>query len=302
LWAGRSEGGGGKRMKDIGRLGVWIFPDALSAREIAELAQGVERLGYATLWYPEGTGFETFAFGGFVLSETDRLRAASGIANIYARDAVTAISGHNSLNKLHGDRYILGLGVSHIPLVEGFRGHTYTKPVTTMRAYLDAMEAAELSITAPERNIVLAALGPNMLALARDRTKGAHPYLVTPEHTARAREILGPDAWLCVEQKICLTTDAAQARGIAANVLALYLPWPNYRNNWLRLGFTEEELSGRGSDRFLDAMVASGSAADVRSRLQAHFDAGANHVCVQPLNADGGSAVDWRALEAVAEI
>ena len=114
--------------------------------------------------------------------------------------------------------------------------------------------------------------------------------------------MLGPDAWLCVEQKICLTTDAEQARGIAANVLALYLPWPNYRNNWLHLGFTEEELSGRGSDRFLDAMVDSGSAADVRSRLQAHFDAGANHVCVQPLNADGGSAVDWRALEAVAEI
>jgi probable F420-dependent oxidoreductase len=242
-------------MKDIGKLGVWFFPDALSAGDIAALAQGAERLNYDTLWYPEGIGFETFGFGGFVLSETDRLRVASGIANIYARDAVTAIAGHNTLNKLHGDRFILGLGVSHVPLVEGFRGHTYGKPVTTMRAYLDAMEAAKLSVTVPERNIVLAALGPNMLALARERTKGAHPYLVIPEHTARAREILGSDAWLCVEQKVCLTTDASQAREVAANVLSLYLPWPNYRNNWLSLGFTEDELSGRGSDRFLDAMV-----------------------------------------------
>ena len=289
-------------MKDIGRLGVWIFPDALSAREIAELAQGAERLNYDTLWYPEGIGFETFGFGGFVLSETDRLRAASGIANIYARDAITAIAGHNTLNMVHGDRFILGLGVSHIPLVEGFRGHTYGKPVTTMRAYLDAMEAAELSVTVPERNIVLAALGPNMLALAKERTKGAHPYLVTPEHTARAREILGPDAWLCVEQKTCLTSDAKQAREVAAKVLSIYLPWPNYRNNWSRLGFTEEDLSGRGSDRFLDAMVASGSAAEVRARLQAHFDAGANHVCVQPLHPDGNGLVDWKALEAIAGI
>ena len=287
-------------MKEIGRLGVWFFPDALSTQGIVELAQGAERLGYDALWYPEAVGFETFSFAGFVLSETDKLRVASGIANIYARDAVTAMAGHNSLNSLYDDRFILGLGVSHVPLVESFRGHTYGKPVTTMRAYLDAMDAAELSITVPDRNVVLAALGPNMLALSRDRTKGAHPYLVTPEHTARAREILGPDAWLCVEQKICLTTDAAAARGIAANVLSLYLPWPNYRNNWLSLGFTEEELSGRGSDRFLDSMVAFGSAEEVRARLQAHFDAGADHVCVQPLNADGSGLVDWAALEAVA--
>ena len=171
-----------------------------------------------------------------------------------------------------------------------------------MRTYLDAMEVVEVNVTVPERNIVLAALGPNMLALARDRTKGAHPYLVTPEHTARSRQILGPDAWLCVEQKICLTTDAAQAREIAANVLSLYLPLPNYRNNWLSLGFTEEELSGRGSDRFLDAMVASGDTANVRARLQAHFDAGANHVCIQPLNPNGSGLVDWNALEEVAGV
>ena len=279
-----------------------MFPDALSVREVAELARDAERLEYDALWYPEGTGYETFGFGGFILSETDRLIVASGIANIYARDAVTAMAGHNTLNKLYGDRFVLGLGVSHIPLVEGFRGHTYGKPVATMRAYLDAMEAAEFSFPVAERNVVLAALGPNMLALARDRSKGAHPYLVTPEHTARAREILGPDAWLCVEQKVCLTSDTTQARDIAASVLELYLTLPNYRNNWLSLGFNEEELSGRGSDRFLDAMVASGNAAEICARLRAHFDAGANHVCVQPLNPDGSGSVDWNALEAAAEV
>jgi len=279
-----------------------MFPDALSVREVAELARDAERLEYDALWYPEGTGYETFGFGGFILSETDRLVVASGIANIYARDAVTAMAGHNTLNKLYGDRFVLGLGVSHIPLVEGFRGHTYGKPVATMRAYLDAMEAAEFSFPVAERNVVLAALGPNMLALARDRSKGAHPYLVTPEHTARAREILGPDAWLCVEQKVCLTSDTTQARDIAASVLELYLTLPNYRNNWLSLGFNEEELSGRGSDRFLDAMVASGNAAEICARLRAHFDAGADHVCVQPLNPDGSGSVDWNALEAAAEV
>ncbi|MSO75112.1 MAG: TIGR03620 family F420-dependent LLM class oxidoreductase [Alphaproteobacteria bacterium] len=287
-------------MKKIGRLGVWVAADSFGKSEIVQLAQGVERLNYDTLWYPEAVGYETFCYGGFVLAETSRLRVASGIANIYARDAVAAIAGHDSLNNLYDGRFILGLGVSHVPLVEGFRGHDYGKPVSTMRAYLDAMERAELMIPKPERNIVLAALGPKMTALAGERTNGAHSYLVTPEHTARARKILGLNKWLCVEQKVCLTSSAAEAREVAAQVLALYLPWPNYFNNWLSLGFTKDDFSRSGSDRFLDAMVASGTAADIRARLQAHFDAGADHVCVQPLNPDGSRAVDWNALEAVA--
>ncbi len=289
-------------MKDIGRLGVWIFPDSQSAREIATFAQAAEGLGYDALWYPEGTGYESFSFAGLVLSETERLCAASGIANIYARDAIAAIAGHDSLNNFHGDRFVLGLGVSHVPLVEGFRGHTYAKPVATMRAYLDAMEATALSIPTPERNVVLAALGPRMLALAAERTRGAHPYNVTPEHTARAREIVGPDAWLCVEQKVCLTTDASQARAVAAQALAIYLPLANYRNNWLSLGFGEDDLSGQGSDRFLDAMVAWGSAEALRGRIRDHFDAGASHVCIQPFDPGGSAAPDLGALEAVAAL
>ena len=225
-------------MKEIGKRGVWIFPDRPSAREIAAFAQAAEGLGYDALWYPEGTGFESFSFAGLVLSETERLCAASGIANIYARDAVAAIAGHDTLNHFYGDRFVLGLGVSHVPLVEGFRGHTYARPVATMRAYLDAMDAAELGIPAQERNVVLAALGPRMLALAAERTRGAHPYNVTPEHTARAREIVGADAWLCVEQKVCLTNGCragprgggADARDLpAAHQLPQQLAQPRLR-------------------------------------------------------------------------
>jgi len=284
----------------MGKSGVWFSAHGLGRDDLAKLAQGVERLKYDVLWYPESVGYESLSVGGFLLGETDRLCLASGIANIYARDAFSAIAGHNTLNALYGDRFVLGLGVSHVPLVEGRRGHTYGKPVATMRAYLEAMAAAEVVVKAPARNVVLAALGPNMLALARDKADGALPYNVPPEHTAQAKTILGPDRWLCVEQKVCLTTDAGTARAVAAQQLARYMAMPNYRNNWLRLGFGEDELAGRGSDRFLDAMVAWGSAGSIRDRLKAHVDAGATHVCIQPLNPDGSALPDWKALEALA--
>ena len=284
----------------MGKTGVWFSVHALGRADLAKLAQGIERLKYDVLWYPESVGYESLSLGGFLLGETDRLCLASGIANIYARDAFSAMAGHNTLNSLYGDRFVLGLGVSHMPLVEGRRGHQYGKPLATMRAYLEAMASAEVTIKPPARNVVLAALGPKMLELARNKTEGALPYNVTPEHTAQAKAILGPDRWLCVEQKVCLTTDASTAREVAADNMARYAVLPNYRNNWLRLGFKEEELSGRGSDRFLDAMVAWGNADTIRARLKAHVDAGATHVCIQPLNPDGTSAPDWKALEALA--
>lgn len=284
----------------IGRSGVWFPTHGLEKSDLAKLAQGIERLNYDVLWYPESVGYEVLALGGFLLGETDRLRVASGIANIYARDAFSAMAGHNTLNALYGNRFVLGLGVSHVPLVEGLRGHRYGKPVASMRSYLDAMEAAEIVVKTPVRNIVLAALGPRMLALARDKTRGALPYNVPPEHTAEARSILGPDPWLCVEQKICLTTDAATARRVAAQHMARYMTMPNYRDNWLRLGFGEIDLAGHGSNRFLDAMVAWGSVDNIRARLDAHFRAGATHVCIQPLNPDGSRTPDWTALEALA--
>ena len=286
-------------MKDIGKLGVWLTPDALSQKELVELATGVEKLNFDVLWYPEGIGYESFSFGSFLLSQTTKLKVASGIANIYARDAISSMAGHDSLNNLYEDRFILGLGVSHIPLVETFRGHSYLKPLTTMRNYLVSMEKSELNIPKTDRNIVLAALGPKMIQLAGEQTNGAHPYLTTPEHTARARNILGPDKWLCVEQKICLTTDASEARKAASEFLALYIPWPNYRNNWLSLGFEDSDFDNGGSNRFLDAMVCWGNENKIRSRLQDHFDAGASHVCVQPLQPNQTKNVDWKALEIV---
>ena len=284
----------------MGKSGVWFSAHGLGREELVKLAQNVERLEYDVLWYPESVGYESLSLGSFLLGETDRLGIASGIANIYARDAFSAMAGHNTLNALYGDRFVLGLGVSHVPLVEGRRGHRYGKPVATMRAYLDAMAAAEVVVKAPARNVVLAALGPNMLALAREKAEGALPYNVPPEHTVQAKAVLGPDRWLCVEQKICLTTDASTARTIAAQHMARYMSMPNYRNNWIRLGFGENELVGRGSDRFLDAMVAWGSAGTIRTRLKAHIDAGATHVCIQPLNPDGSGTPDWKALEALA--
>jgi probable F420-dependent oxidoreductase len=246
--------------------------------------------------------YESFSLGSFLLNQTENLIIAAGIANIYARDATAAKQGQHSLAKFSGGRFLLGLGVSHTPLVEDARGHQYGKPVPTMRAYLDGMEKATGIAPALEEPppMVLAALGPKMTELASARTAGALPYNVTPEHTARAREIIGPDKWLCVEQKILLVQHPAKAREIARQTLAFYMPLPNYRNNWRRLGFSEDDLANGGSDRFLDAMVAWGDESVIQQRIQEHFDAGASHVCIQALDPDGQPMPDLDALAAFA--
>jgi probable F420-dependent oxidoreductase len=287
---------------ELGKLGVFCFTDALTPAQLRDLAQRTERLGYAALWYPEVLGYESFALGSFLLSQTESLIIAAGIANIYARDATAMKQGQHTLAKLSGGRFLLGVGVSHVPLVENARGHQYGRPVASMRAYLEAMDKA--AAIAPPLDepppMVLAALGPQMTALAAARTAGALPYNVTPAHTARAREILGPDKWLCVEQKVLLLQDPARARAVARQTLAFYMPLTNYRNNWRRLGFGEEDLMGGGSDRFLDAMVAWGDERAIRQRIQDHFDAGASHVCIQPLHPHGQALPDLDALAALA--
>ena len=283
-------------------LGIWCATNVLDQSALADLATGVERRGYDTLWYPESLSYECLALGGYLLSRTSRLTLASGIANIYARDAVTSAQGHDSLNRLYDGRFILGLGVSHVPLVEGARGHNYGKPVASMRAYLGAMAAARIDATIQmeNRNVVLAALGPNMLALSRAATKGALPYCVTPEHTAEAREILGPDRWLCVEQKICLTADESTARAVAQQQMARYMALANYRNNWFRLGFTEDEVTGEGAPRFLDAMVVWGGERQIRDCIEAHRAAGADQVVLLAFKPDGATGTDPKALDAMA--
>ncbi|WP_052388899.1 TIGR03620 family F420-dependent LLM class oxidoreductase [Belnapia moabensis] len=283
---------------ELGRLGVWYPADRLDGPGLAALARRVEELGYGTLWYPEARGYESLTLAGHLLAATTRLTVGSSIANIYARDPFTARRGMATLNAFHGGRFVLGLGVSHIPLVEGVRGHRYDKPVPAMRAYLDGIQAD----TGEDWPILLAALGPKMLELAAKRTHGAVPYNVTPEHTRIAAGILGPGKVLAVEQKVCLETDLARARTLGRAELAHYLTLPNYVNNWLRIGFTEDDLKDGGSDRFIDAMVISGDAAAVKAKLAEHFAAGTTHLCIQPIHAKGDIAARDAMLAALADL
>ena len=261
--------------------------------------QTVERLGYDTLWYPESRGFESISDGGFMLGATSRLKIGSSIASIYARDAFTSRRAMISLNTLYRGRFILGLGVSHMPMVEGLRGHTYEKPIPAMRGYLQQLRGDEAE--ADQWPVCIAALRPLMLKLSAQLTQGAIPYNTTPHHTAEAKKILGPDKWLAIEQKVTLETDAATARGLGRKELSRYMVLDNYRNAWLQMGFTEGDLADGGSDAFIDAMVLWGDAATVKAKLHAHFDAGATHVAIQPVHAEGDSKARDAILEALAD-
>jgi probable F420-dependent oxidoreductase len=283
----------------LGRLGVWYPVDRLDAAGIRAFVTTVERLGFDTLWYPESRGYESLSLAGFMLGASRRLKLGSSIASIYARDAFTAGRGLATLRSLYEDRFILGLGVSHLPMVEKLRGHTYAKPVPAMRAYLDGIDKA-LDAEAAGAPIALAALGPLMLKLASERTRGALPYNVTPAHTAIAAKALAPGKWLAVEQKVCLETDPARARALGRAELARYMRLDNYRNNWLRTGFTEADLADGGSDRFIDGMVLWGDAAAIGRGIAAHFAAGATHVCIQPVHAEGDFAARDATLAALA--
>ncbi len=287
---------------EIGRLGVWAALDGLSAPEAAAFAQRVEAWGYSALWTPEAVGRDPFSFIGFLAGQTESLVLATGIANIYARDPMTMKSIHKTCSELAPGRFVLGIGVSHEHLVKRVRGHDYTKPLSTMRAYLDALENALYMGAEPgeEAPIVLAALRDKMLGLAASRTRGAHPYLVPPEHTARARKVMGPDAWLCPEQMVLLESDPEKARKIGRANLQVYLGLPNYRNNLKQFGFSDADFENGGSDRLVDAIIAWGDAETIRARIQAHWDAGADHVCIQAFRSDGKHTPDESLLEILA--
>ncbi|MDP1748232.1 MAG: TIGR03620 family F420-dependent LLM class oxidoreductase [Reyranella sp.] len=283
----------------LGRLGVWYSTDKLNGAQLADLMRVIEGAGYSAFWYPESRGYESMSLAAYLLSKSSKLVVGSSIANIYARDPFTAQRAMVSLNNLHGGRFILGLGVSHIPMVEGLRGHRYDKPLGAMRAYLDGIhKGLPAGEDAP---VMVAALGPKMLALSAEKSMGAVPYNVTPRHTAKAAAILGPKKALAVEQKVTLETDPVRARALGRKELARYMVLPNYRNNWLREGFSEAELADGGSDRFIDAMVLWGDAATVKKGLRAHFEAGATHVCLQPVHDDGDFAARDRMLTALAD-
>lgn len=288
----------------LGKLGVWANVDALTAAEAAGFAKRVESIGYTALWTPEAFGRNVLVNSAWLLANTAKLIVASGIANIYARDALAMSNAQAGLCEQSDGRFLLGMGVSHAPIVEGMRGHHYGQPVASMREYLLAMQRASGTYAAPRPadrpRTVIAALGPKMLELAAELADGVHPYNVTPEHTAEARSLIGPNKLLCVEQKVLLLTDPAAARAAARRALVPYLTLTNYVKNWQRLGFADSDMSGGGSDRLIDAMFAWGDEATIRARIEAHWAAGADHVCIQPIAMDGGAKPDERVLALLA--
>ena len=245
------------------------------------------------MWFGEGLGNrEAMSHAAMLLQASERLVIATGIANIWARDAAAAINGANTLNEAYDERFLLGLGVSHAPIVNP-RGHAYDRPLTAMRTYLEAIDEHTYSAPSPEHPspIVLAALRPKMLELARERTAGAHPYFVPPSHTARAREILGPGPLLAPEQVVVLEPDAARARDLGRRHMASYLQLPNYVNNLRALGFEDADFAGGGSEQLVDAIVAWGDEEAIAGRVREHLDAGADHVAIQAYAESAGAAL-----------
>jgi probable F420-dependent oxidoreductase len=289
---------------DIGRVGIWTAAlDQLPATKAGEVAAELEDLGFGAIWLPEAVGKDPLIHAALLLSATSRITVATGIASIYARDAIAMKQGQLTLTEAFPDRFLLGLGVSHAPMVEGMRGHVYASPVRTMGAYLEAMANARYFGAAPASppRTVLGALGPKMLALAAASTDGAHPYNVTPEHTAHARAVLGPDKLLAPELAVALEPHQDAARSLGRAHLSIYLSLPNYVNNLMRLGFTEADVTDGASDRLVDALVAWGDADRIAARVREHHQAGADHVClhvVVPRGTPGPPLETWRALAA----
>jgi probable F420-dependent oxidoreductase len=287
---------------ELGKLGVWVSMDSMTAAAAAAFAKRVEAWGYSALWIPESRGRNALAHSSWLLANTQRLIVATGIANIYARDPMAMANGQRGLNEQSDGRFLLGIGVSHRPMVQGVRGHTYGRPVATMRAYLEAMRGAPYQAPMPRETppTVVAALGPKMMALSSELADGAHPYNTTPQHTAQARSILGPGKLLCPEVWILLESDPTTARRAAREALSRYMQLENYVNSWRREGFGDD-LTGGGSNRFLDAMVAWGDEGAIRARIQEHWDAGADHVCIQPISRQGSrQAIDEAVLDLLA--
>jgi probable F420-dependent oxidoreductase len=263
------EGLSGVSLKpDLGRFGVWtggpVSPDT---------AAEIEQLGYGALWVGASPAAD-LAFVEPILAKTDSLQVATGIVNIWSAPANEVAESYERIEKAYPGRFLLGIGVGHPE-------HTdeYVKPYDALVGYLDDLDAA----CVPTSRRVIAALGPRVLKLARDRSAGAHPYLTTPEHTAQARELVGNSVFLAPEHKVVLTRDAAQARQLGRKTVGFYLDLSNYVNNWRRLGFTADDVAKPGSDKLIDAVVAHGTPEMIAARLIEHLDAGADHVTIQVL-------------------
>lgn len=276
----------------LGRIGLWASgADAMTADELQATARAVAAAGISALWIPEGLGRDSLLAAAIALSATETLHVGTDITVTWSREPVLMVAGQQSLSEWFPGRFTLGLGVSHGPM-NAMRNLPYHSPLAHLREYLDALDATSYgSVAAPSTRTLLGAQGPKMLAVAGERLDGALPYLVTPDHTAAARDLLGPGAVLAPEQGIVLTDNADDARAAARANLSVYLGLPNYTNNWKRLGFSDDDLTDGGSDRLVDALVAWGTEG-ARDRIRTHLDAGADHVVVQVLSPD------WARLDA----
>jgi probable F420-dependent oxidoreductase len=285
----------------LGRVGVWSFALQANPADAERAAvDAYERLGYRSTWFPESVGSkEAFAHAGLLLAGSRRIVVATGIANVYARDPMAMTNGARTLSDAYPGRFLLGIGVSHAPSVAA-RGSVYARPVEHMAAYLDAMESAAWAGPGSDEQapVMLAALGPRMLELAGARTAGAHTYFVPVEHTAAARQRLGAEPLLVVEQTAVLDVDPVRSRETARAFAARYLALENYANNLRRLGWGDDDVAGSGSDRLLDAVVVRGDARAIAGRVREHLDAGADHVCVQLRSPDPADL----AVDAYAEL
>lgn len=281
-------------MERIAGTGVWSFQLRYGEpAEITDTAAELDELGYSALWIPD-VGGDVFGAVELLMSSTRRAVVATGILNLWMHTPEESAAQHARLTEAHGDRFLMGIGVSHQLLIDSSEAGRYRKPLTAMRSFLDGLDAAEAPVDPSHR--VLAALGPKMLELARTRAAGAHPYNVTVEHTALARAALGPEAVVAPEMAVALTTDADRARTLGRRHLEHYLLLENYTNNLRRLGFGDDDFASGGSDRLIDALVAWGDEEAIAARVQEHRDAGADHVCIQALIEDGLPKETWREL------
>jgi probable F420-dependent oxidoreductase len=286
-------------MARLSGTGIWSgglrYGDA---GEAVEAAAELETLGYSALWVPDAGG-ELFESVERLLGATTGITVATGILNLWMHTPDETADAFARFTQQYGDRLLIGVGVSHAPLIDATEAGRYRHPLASTASFLDGLDAAVQPLPSDRR--VLAALGPKMLELARDRTAGTHPYNVTPEHTAAAREAIGPTGLVLPEQAVALERDPTVARALGRSHLAIYLSLPNYVNNLRRLGFGDDDVADGGSDRLIDAMVAWGSEEAIRQRIDQHREAGADHVCIQVLSdaALGLPMAEWRALAPV---
>jgi probable F420-dependent oxidoreductase len=269
---------------DLGRYGVWLGTRSITP----DLAVQIESLGYGAAWIG-GSPDADLKWVEPALAQTSSLQLATGIINIWSSPAADVAESYHRIENAYPGRFLLGVGVGHPE-------HTqeYLKPYDALVEYLDALDAASV----PTSRRVLAALGPKVLALAAERSGGAHPYLTTPEHTAQARQLVGNTVFLAPEHKVVLTTDADEAREIGRKSIDFYFDLSNYVNNWRRLGFTDTDVRKPGSDKLIDALVAHGSPEAVAARLNEHLEAGADHVAIQVL----GGGPDDKLVAALGEL